>query len=988
MSNVTVTGNDNFVVVAEGDVHVATAPAAPPTGDVRRNLLNLLGHVRRIWITGVLERSVSHAALLDPHARMEPGAVDAPWRRYLEAVGEPAGLLPPDRPIGRVFEDVGWMLLILGEPGGGKTTTLLTLARECIDKAERDPGAPVPVVLNLSSWTGSRTFHDWLVDEISKRYPIGEAFPQRWLEERRLLLLLDGLDEVGEDLRAACVEALHAFVRKYGVPGLAVCCRSREYEALPVPLKLGGAVRLLPLEQPLIETYLDAAGLELDGLRGALARNAELRELSTSPLMLSIMTLAFRGLPADTLKFDEAATREELRGEVFGRFVDRMFVLRERMHGRFPRERVEAGLRWLASGMKERGSIFAVELLQPEWLDRRQLRLYAIGSRVAGATAVTVAIGAVVYLACRGVALAGGAADGQVLALAGPAAAGATLAAAVAMGVAAGLFYALPSYFTLRRFPGEPRPEPGMAEELGLFFGYMALSSLAALLVGGTGMWAFNIDVPIRESALVAPVVTIAASVLPLPVIFARKAGRGFADRDIRLAGTLSWQWTTAIRMAVAGAVSGGILLLFAPRMDVTWPLVVVLTVIVTFTLVAYASWRQDVPPADEWRDGEGRSALRKSGRIFTSVGVAFVLILIPLLAFTIGTEQPLRDAITLALLSAIVLFGPALFWFGGVDLVLHAALRLVLSVTGTMPLPLRRFLDYAVHLGFLQRAGGGYIFFHRLLLEHFAARPARLGGSATRPAEIAPEGLPRLPNPDPGASGSDGSPVPRQPLDPPSGLHPMQSVNGDQNVVISAGGHVGLNPPASARLVPREAQAESKILFLSANSTRRPLDLELEQRRIEDHLLRGRMRGRVTLKSVPAVTVDALMRTMMEEAPTHVHFSGHGVQEGIVLRDELGNPRVVSGGALAALFQRCGSSVRCVVLNACFSEPQAQSIRRYVPHVVGSTAGITDAAARSFSSGFYLAVAAGKDVPYAFEAGKVHMRMDGLAGEEYLVLL
>jgi hypothetical protein len=56
---------------------------------------------------------------------------------------------------------------------------------------------------------------------------------------------------------------------------------------------------------------------------------------------------------------------------------------------------------------------------------------------------------------------------------------------------------------------------------------------------------------------------------------------------------------------------------------------------------------------------------------------------------------------------------------------VLHAPLRLVPFVTTTMPHPPSPFLDYAVHLGFLQRASGGYIFFHRLLLEHFAAGSA-----------------------------------------------------------------------------------------------------------------------------------------------------------------------------------------------------------------------------------------------------------------------
>jgi eukaryotic-like serine/threonine-protein kinase len=728
MQDVTVTGNDNFVIVAGGDVYLSAAPVAPPTGDDRRNLVNLLGQVRRTWITNVLEKSVSHAALLDPRVRMEPGAVEPPWRRYLEAVGKPPGILSPDQTIGQVFGEVGKMLLILGEPGAGKTTTLLTLARECIEQAERDPAAPVPVVLNLSSWTGSRPFRDWLADELGTGYNVGSTFARRWLEEHRLLLLLDGLDEVGEDRRAACVQALHAFVQEHGAPGLVVCCRVTEYRALPVRLNLCGAVLLLPLEQAQIDAYLDAAGPALDGLRRALARTAELRELSASPLMLSIMTVAFRGLSAEALRFDETWTRDELREEIFGRFVDRMFTLREHPGGRFSRARMEDGLRWLASGMMERGSIFAVELLQPAWLNRGQLLLYTLGSRAGGAIVATIAIGAVVFTAGLVLTVVGGA---KATPAGIAATALATLGAAVAMGLVTGLSYAPLGYYALRRFPGAHRREPGMVEELGVFLAYVVLSTLSACLVVWVAARGFNLSG--QDPFTIPGFITIAVSILPLPVLFGRKAGRGAPDRDISLAGTLSWRWRTAVDMTIVSVLAGALLVPNASRYGLTRIAAATLSALVTFTLVTYGSWRQEVPPVDRWGDRQGNSALRESGRVFAYAGVACVLALFPLLAFALGPGQPLHHAFSLAVLVAIVLFSPALFWFGGIDLVLHATLRLVLSLTGTMPLRLRRFLDYAVHLGFLRRAGGGYIFFHRLLLEHFAARPAPNGGAAAK---------------------------------------------------------------------------------------------------------------------------------------------------------------------------------------------------------------------------------------------------------------
>jgi len=63
-----------------------------------------------------------------------------------------------------------------------------------------------------------------------------------------------------------------------------------------------------------------------------------------------------------------------------------------------------------------------------------------------------------------------------------------------------------------------------------------------------------------------------------------------------------------------------------------------------------------------------------------------------------------------------------AFVWFGGQDVIQHYTLRFILYWKGYAPLRYANFLDYAARLVFLQKVGGGYIFIHRLLLEHFAA--------------------------------------------------------------------------------------------------------------------------------------------------------------------------------------------------------------------------------------------------------------------------
>ena len=77
---------------------------------------------------------------------------------------------------------------------------------------------------------------------------------------------------------------------------------------------------------------------------------------------------------------------------------------------------------------------------------------------------------------------------------------------------------------------------------------------------------------------------------------------------------------------------------------------------------------------------------------------------------------------------------------YGGVDVLKHYILRLILFLTGQTPLNYAQFLDHACRLNFLKKVGGGYIFIHRLLLEHFGAMEAKFsykGATMERQSKI-----------------------------------------------------------------------------------------------------------------------------------------------------------------------------------------------------------------------------------------------------------
>ncbi len=171
----TVVGDHN-IFTGIGDINIVY-PLPPADHEDRRNLLILLDKVRQDWIKDVLEKSIHYEVLIQLGKESRPEMVDTPWGRRVEFPDQDSRLLPQDKKIVEVFDEAGRALLILGEPGSGKTFTMLELARELILRAENDPKQPIPVVFNLSTWTNqNRSIFDWLVGELSSKYQIPKSF--------------------------------------------------------------------------------------------------------------------------------------------------------------------------------------------------------------------------------------------------------------------------------------------------------------------------------------------------------------------------------------------------------------------------------------------------------------------------------------------------------------------------------------------------------------------------------------------------------------------------------------------------------------------------------------------------------------------------------------------------------------------------------------------------------------------------------------------
>lgn len=162
------------------------------------------------------------------------------------------------------------------------------------------------------------------------------------------------------------------------------------------------------------------------------------------------------------------------------------------------------------------------------------------------------------------------------------------------------------------------------------------------------------------------------------------------------------------------------------------------------------------------------------------------------------------------------------------------------------------------------------------------------------------------------------------------------------------------------------------KILILAANpkgSARLRLDEEV--REIQHGLERARQREQFEIISSWAIRPDDLRRALLDHKPQIVHFSGHGTGEtGLAVEDRIGQVQLLSTKALADLLRLFEDCIECVVLNACYSEVQAEAINQHINYVIGMSQGIGDRAAIQFATGFYDALGAGRSYEDAYKFG------------------
>jgi hypothetical protein len=608
-----------------------------------RNRQALLTKVKHYWVKGVLETSLHDQILIVLGLEDRPDAVSSPWNMAWQTPQQEESTLPPGTQIISLFDQLGTgrTLLILGEPGAGKTTTLLQLARDLIDRAERDMSQLIPVVLSLASWSGQeQSMADWVNEELNQKYQVPKKIGQPWVEQQQLLLLLDGLDEVQAAYRETCVQALNDFQQQYSTE-MVVCSRLKDYEALSQRLHFQTAIYLRSLTPTQINYYLDSLKINLSGLKTLLLEDPSLKELARSPLMLNMMVLAYQGVGAEDIS--ENLVIEERRRQLLNAYIQSM--LKRRSDVSYSDSQTITWLSWLAKQLLHQSQgVFLIEQMQPAWLQPGQLRLYRLGSALFG-----VLMGVPFGIITGG--FTNGIMDGWQ------------------SGVLKGLINAL---------------------IFGVAFGGIAIVSKPEIETVETLKWSWR---EARHQLLIG-----LKNGIPAGVVAGLMFGL-FSELNPSLIPTrITQQIDSGMFLGLMGGVCAGVVggLIYG----------------LTQGLQGATIETKTVPNQGIWR------TIFSAGLGGLMGGALSGLMITIVYGWLLGWQFGLLYGLSYGF------FGGAIAGFvfaGGQACLKHWVLRLILYRSGSIPWNYARFLNYATDRAFLQRVGGGYIFVHRSLLEHFA---------------------------------------------------------------------------------------------------------------------------------------------------------------------------------------------------------------------------------------------------------------------------
>ena len=165
------------------------------------------------------------------------------------------------------------------------------------------------------------------------------------------------------------------------------------------------------------------------------------------------------------------------------------------------------------------------------------------------------------------------------------------------------------------------------------------------------------------------------------------------------------------------------------------------------------------------------------------------------------------------------------------------------------------------------------------------------------------------------------------------------------------------------------------RVLIMSSD----PRDAKQLRREFEQAIRQTRFRDSLRLHNVLSCRVHDIADALDTHNPNILHFSGHGTQSGLCFENDQGEVIAVNKPALASLLGM-QSELKIVILNACYSQDQAQAVADAVGYVISMEGPILVKDSTVFSREFYRALCYGRTFEEAFNRARAVLGLTSTA--------
>ncbi len=354
------------------------AADAKPLADIRNDafatrVVNILGAIERqtAALSGrpgyrteadFLTRYRRHA--IEEHGKLQPPDLDRRRKVPIAAIyvdatvtsDDPLGTVPDPAaqpPSALKVRELAGIIdrsVLLGDPGGGKTTAANVLVHDFAS----DPSGKVPFLVTLRKYAAEDppklSVAEYIEDTLKTFYqiPPPPGLVDLLLLTGRAMVVFDGLDELLDTSRRADVSArVERFCTEYPLVPVLVTSRVVGYDEARLDDSQFRCCRLGGFANEQVADYARKwfalePGTEPGEAEAFLAESASVPDLRSNPLMLSLMCILYRG--RGSLPADRAGVYRQCADLLFRRWDEHRHLHREPRAGRH----VEPALRHLA----------------------------------------------------------------------------------------------------------------------------------------------------------------------------------------------------------------------------------------------------------------------------------------------------------------------------------------------------------------------------------------------------------------------------------------------------------------------------------------------------------------------------------------------------------------------------------------------------------------------------------------------------------------